>query len=123
MEGQMINLDTHVLVFALSGEVTTAERRVLANAPWSISAIVLWEICKLIQLKRLDLDIEDRTVQAVLRKLHVWPIDLVVARQSTHLDFRSDPADEIIAATSIVHRVPLLTRDKRLRRSKLIPFA
>lgn len=118
----MINLDTHVLLFALSGDTTATERRVLASAPWSISAIVLWEICKLIQLGRLHLDLDDRTVQGVLRKLHIWPIDLAVARQSTQLDIRSDPADEIIAATSIVHHVPLLTRDKRLRRSKLIPF-
>ena len=39
------------------------------------------------------------------------------------LDFDSDPADEIIAATSVVHRVPLLTRDRRMRRSKLVPIA
>jgi PIN domain nuclease of toxin-antitoxin system len=39
------------------------------------------------------------------------------------LDFQSDPADEIIASTSIVHRVPLVTRDERIIRSKLVPFA
>jgi PIN domain nuclease of toxin-antitoxin system len=39
------------------------------------------------------------------------------------LDFRSDPADEIIAATSIVHRAPLLTRDSVIRKSKRVPFA
>jgi PIN domain nuclease of toxin-antitoxin system len=53
----------------------------------------------------------------------VWPRDLAVARQSTNLDFRSDPVDEIIAATSIVHNVPLLTRDVKLRKSRLIPLA
>ena len=34
-----------------------------------------------------------------------------------------DPADELIAATSIVHGVPLLTRDRQIRRSKLVPLA
>ena len=29
-----------------------------------------------------------------------------IARTSTRLDFTSDPADEIIAATSVVHGVP-----------------
>ena len=29
------------------------------------------------------------------------------------------PADELITATGIVHRVPLLTRDKHLLRSKI----
>ncbi len=38
------------------------------------------------------------------------------------LDFKSDPADELIAATSIVYQVPLVTRDKKMRRSKLVPF-
>jgi hypothetical protein len=42
---------------------------------------------------------------------------------STRLDIRGDPADELIAATSVVNRVPLLTRDKGLQRSKLVPLA
>jgi PIN domain nuclease of toxin-antitoxin system len=39
------------------------------------------------------------------------------------LDFRGDPADEIIAATSVVHHVSLVTRDRQIRRSKLVPLA
>jgi PIN domain nuclease of toxin-antitoxin system len=39
------------------------------------------------------------------------------------LDFRSDPIDEIIAATSIAHSVPLLTRDKKILQSKVVPLA
>ncbi len=39
------------------------------------------------------------------------------------LDFKSDPADELIAATSIVRSVPLVTRDKRMRRSRIVPLA
>jgi len=58
-----------------------------------------------------------------LGQLQVWPIDLEVARTSTHLDFRGDPADELIAATSIVHGVPLLTRDRAMLGSKLVPLA
>jgi PIN domain nuclease of toxin-antitoxin system len=119
----VINLDTHILIFALAGNVTDKERRALAGDTWSISAIVLWELAKLRQLGRLELDIEDPEVVRVLFRLHVWPLDLAVSLQSTHLDFRSDPADELIAATSVVHRVPLLTRDKRIRRSRLVPFA
>ena len=42
---------------------------------------------------------------------------------STRLDFVGVPADELIAATSIVHEVPLLTRDGRIRRSRLTPLA
>jgi len=40
-----------------------------------------------------------------------------------HLDVRVDPADEIIAATSVAHNVPLVTRDRALRRSAVVPLA
>jgi PIN domain nuclease of toxin-antitoxin system len=39
------------------------------------------------------------------------------------LDFESDPADELIAATSLVHVAPLVTRDGKIRRSKVVPLA
>jgi predicted nucleic acid-binding protein len=42
---------------------------------------------------------------------------------STQLDFSADPADELIAATSIVHDVPLVTRDRRIRSSRRVPLA
>jgi PIN domain nuclease of toxin-antitoxin system len=119
----VVNLDTHVLVFALNGELTDRERRVLSANTWSISAIVFWELAKLVQLGRIDLDLDDGEVVRTLSGLQVWPLDLPVSLQSTRLDFRGDPADEIIAATSVVHRVPLLTRDRRIRGSRIVPFA
>lgn len=119
----MVNLDTHVLVFALEGTVTPKERRVLAANTWSVSAIVFWKLAKLAQLGRIDVDLEDAEVIRVLSRIQVWPLDLAVALQSTRLDFASDPADELIAATSVVHKVPLLTRDRRMRASKVVPLA
>ena len=119
----MLNLDTHILIFAVSGALRPAERALLSRARWSISAIVLWELAKLVQLGRLDTDLDDREVRRVLSHLHVWPIDLEVARASVSLDFRGDPADEIIAATSVVHAIPLLTRDRAIRRSSVVPLA
>ncbi len=59
----------------------------------------------------------------VLSRLHVWSIDLAVARASTRLDFNSDPADELIAAISVVHNISLLTRDETIRNSKIVPLA
>lgn len=118
----MINLDTHLLVFALDGTVTAKERRALEAAPWSISAIVLWELAKLRQLGRVELDLEAPEIVRLLSRLHVWPIDLETSLRSTKLDFRGDPADELIAATSIVHKVPLLTRDRTIRASRVVPL-
>ena len=119
----MLHLDTHVLVFALGDSLRPGERTLLASERWSISAIVLWEIAKLTQLGRLSLDLDDHDVVRVLGRVHVWPIDLDVARTSTRLDFRGDPADEIIAATSVVHGIPLVTRDRAIRESKIVPLA
>ena len=119
----MLNLDTHIVIFAVADELHEGEQALLEREPWSISAIVLWELAKLAQLGRISLDLDDSAVVRVLSKLHVWPIDMAVARASTRLDFRSDPADELIAATSVVHGVPLLTRDHVLRASNVVPLA
>ena len=119
----MLNLDTHVLLHAVAGRLTTREDRLLRGDRWSISAIVLWEIAKLAQLGRIQVDLDDPDVMRVLSAIHVWPLTREIARASTRLDFRADPADEMIAATSIVESAPLLTRDRRIRRSKLVPLA
>ena len=119
----MLNLDTHILIFALRGELRAREQSLLTQARWSVSAIVLWEIAKLAQLGRVDVDLEDRDVATTLNRMHVWPIDLAVAVASTRLDFRGDPADELIAATSVVHRIPLVTRDAVILGSAIVPLA
>ena len=119
---QTINLDTHILVHALQDRLRPGERTLLRENRWGISAIVLWELAKLNQLGRVSLDFSDPAVEIALSSIHVWPIDLAVSLASTQLDFRGDPADELIAATSIVHRVPLLTRDRQIRQSKLVSF-
>ena len=77
----------------------------------------------MVQLGRLELDLDSVELARALSRIHIWPLDLATSLQSTRLDFKSDPADELIAATSIVHRVPLLTRDKRILKSKLVPLA
>ena len=120
---QLLNIDTHILIFAIHGELDRAERSLLARSRWSVSSIVFWELAKLVQLGRLEMDLDDREVVRTLSRLHVWPIDLAIARASTGLDFRGDPADELIAATSVVHNIPLLTRDHVMRNSKVVPLA
>jgi PIN domain nuclease of toxin-antitoxin system len=119
----MLNLDTHVLLHALAGSLTARERRLLTRQSWGISAIVLWEIAKLAELGRIDVDLDDADLTRALSRIHVWPITLEICRALRGLDVRSDPADELIAATSVVHRVPLVTRDRKLTRSKRIPLA
>jgi len=119
----MLNLDTHILIGAMHGSVTPKERNILSSDRWSISAIVLWELGKLAQLGRIEIDLGEREVRRFLGQIHTWPVTLEIVLATHRLDFRSDPADEIIAATSIVHTLPLLTRDGKIRKSKLVPLA
>ncbi len=119
----MLNVDTHVLLYAVTGALRPRERRLLRADAWSVSAIVLWEIAKLAQLGRIAVDLDDAEVVRVLARVHVWPLTREIARTSTRLDLRGDPADELIAATSVVHRIPLVTRDRGLLKSKIVPLA
>ena len=119
----MLNLDTHILIHALAGSVTKREKAILAEHAWGVSGIVLWEIAKLVELGRLSLNIHSIDFANAISSIQIWPIDLAVVRRLRDLDFSSAPADEIIAATSLVHSVPLITRDTVLKRSKVVPLA
>ncbi len=119
----MLNLDTHILLHALTGDLTARETRLLETDVWSISAIVLWEIAKLAQLGRIEVDLDDDELTRVLARIYTGPITLDICRALRRLDFRGDPADVLIAATSLVHRVPLVTRDRMIRKSRRIPLA
>ena len=119
----MLNVDPHVLLYAVTGALRPREARLLSADRWSVSAIVLWEIAKLAQLGRITVNLDDAEVVRVLARVHVWPLTREIAHMSTHLDVRADPADELIAATSVVQKVPLVTRDRVLLKSKMIPIA
>lgn len=117
----MLNLDTHILLHALQGDLDSSERQLLTgDADWGISAIVLWEIEKLHQTGRILHSIDYPPLAAALKRLTIWPITPETCLNIRSLDFATDPADEIIAATSLTHNVPLITRDPRIRSSKVI---
>lgn len=119
----MLNLDTHIVVHALAGTLTRQEQNTLERQSWGVSPIVFWELAKLVKLGRISLNLDDPTMTRALESLYVWPISLRIAQVSTNLDFRADPADELIAATSVVHGIPLVTRDQKIRQSKMVPLA
>jgi PIN domain nuclease of toxin-antitoxin system len=118
----MLNLDTHILIHAVSGLLTHAERQVLAADEWGISDIVLWEIEMLHVRARIAFGLDHPPLADALRRVQIWPITPEICRKLRVLDFHSDPADEIIAATSLAQDVPLVTRDARIRLSKLVRF-
>ncbi len=76
----MLNLDTNILIEGLSGGLTKREFALLENEDIAISDIVLWEIAKLIQLKRIVLDVESSAFRRLLTQLTVYPITLEPAK-------------------------------------------
>jgi PIN domain nuclease of toxin-antitoxin system len=120
----MVNIDTHIFLFGLAGELSAHERKILAGKTTGISAIVLWEVAKLyIKQGRVNVSLEDPDLLRALAGMTVWPVDRNVCRRLLELDFTSDPADELIAATSLAYNAPLLTRDRHIRSSQRVPLA
>lgn len=122
-------LDTHVAIWWLTEDrrLTRAHARVLDRAeqsgvPLGLSVISLWEIAKLVERGRLELD---QTIDESLAQLEahpaltVLPLSARIAVESTRLGarFPSDPVDQIIAATARCHALTLLTVDERIRGS------
>jgi PIN domain nuclease of toxin-antitoxin system len=116
-------LDTHVWIW-LSIEdrkslSTKASKALQSPSHKFISAISCWELAKLVEKGRIGFSIP--TLTWIQRSLHEHDIRVVeltaaIAVESTLLKgMHADPADQIIAATSRVTGMPLVTSDKRLR--------
>ena len=93
----MLNVDTHILLYALLGELTPRESRIVSRQSLGVSAIVLWEIAKLHQKGRITLSLDNPELIELLKEVHVWPITREVCLKLAELDFTSDPANELIA--------------------------
>lgn len=90
-----------------------------------VSDISVWEIAMLIDKGRVEVatgaaNFINLFLQS--RSVSVEPISPEIAELSTNLDsdIGGDPADRIIAATSIVRNAQLVTADHTLRASELV---
>jgi PIN domain nuclease of toxin-antitoxin system len=90
-----------------------------------ICDVSLWEIAALVRRGRIAVDVPRlefiRTVLASNRAT-VCAIDPRIAELAVSLpeEIGPDPADRLIAATSIVHKAWLVTADERLRSAKCL---
>lgn len=119
-------LDTHAWFWSLAdlSAIPPKVRAVLQNprnTPFGLAAISLWEFSKLVEKGRITLTIPvsewlSRALDPEM--IRVLPLTPQVAVDSTALPdgFRSDPADELIVATTRLHNATLITADKRIRR-------
>jgi PIN domain nuclease of toxin-antitoxin system len=115
-------LDTHVWIW-LSLEkkksLSAKSRKAIKSADhkW-ISAISCWELAKLVEKKRIGFSIPTLIwIRRSLNQLNIKVADLSpeIAVEGTAMrSFHSDPADQIIVATSRVLGLPLVTSDKKI---------
>ncbi|MBW2194410.1 MAG: type II toxin-antitoxin system VapC family toxin, partial [Deltaproteobacteria bacterium] len=87
--------------------------------------ICLWEIAMLIKKERLRIDVGYQEFIRLVSESNKYVfrgITPEIAELSTDLlsGSNKDPADSIIAATSIVEKATLVTADNKLRQSKRI---
>jgi len=84
-----------------------------------LSAISLWEFCKLLEKGRLGISCDpEEWMREALRmpKLRLTPLSPAIAYRSTALPgpFHNDPADQIIVATAREEKATILTADQRI---------
>jgi PIN domain nuclease of toxin-antitoxin system len=120
----MIVLDTCALLYdALTPDrLTEAARSAIERADTAgqlaCCDISLWEIAMLAARGRIDpgTDVASFLHLALsARSTHVLPLTPEIAALSVSLGLHGDPADRLIAATTVHHGAQLVTSDQRLR--------
>ena len=122
----MIVLDTHTLVWWVSGDPLLSKRARTAieceqpDGDIVVSSISAWEIAMLVERGRLVLSMDVGSwlsTVAQIDAVHFLPVDVEVATKSVNLpgDFHKDPADRMIVATARKLAVPLVTKDDKIR--------
>jgi PIN domain nuclease of toxin-antitoxin system len=124
---EVILLDTHVWVWWVHKDDNLIPIEVIRaiemreDEGFAVSAISCWEVAKLAEYGRLQLPERIETwLHLALEEsgVHLIPLTPRICAESTLLPggFHRDPADQIIVATSRVHRLPLATSDAKIRR-------
>jgi PIN domain nuclease of toxin-antitoxin system len=127
----LILLDTHVLAWAvgdpqrLSRAAASAFRRARRGGGLAISAVTLWELALLFSRGHMRAaGTVENSIQLMIDSagVSVRPLTPTIAALATQFpeDYPRDPADRLIGATARAEGITLITRDERIRQSKLL---
>lgn len=122
----MIVLDTHVLVWWVTGDPTLSKKakaaigRELDGGDIIVSSVSAWEIAMLVDRERLLLSMDVTSWLATVAEIEAVrfvPVDVEIATKSVVLpgEFHKDSADRMIVATARKLAVPLVTKDEKIR--------
>ena len=122
----MIVLDTHTLVWWVTGDPTLSKKAKNAieqaqdGGTIIVSSISAWEIALLVERERLLLSMDVRSwlaIVAEIESVQFLPVDIDIALNSVDLpgEFHKDPADRMIVATARKLAMPLVTKDEKMR--------
>ncbi|MDY0136242.1 MAG: type II toxin-antitoxin system VapC family toxin [Thiomicrospira sp.] len=126
--------DTHVLIFWASQPEKLSERAAnlinteLKKQALACADISLWEIAMLVEKGRLNLP---KTIQPAdyiqtiidAMQLSVIPISPHIAEMAQHQDFiHGDPADRLIAATTLAYNATLISADQKFQQVKALKW-
>jgi len=126
----MILLDTHALVWLalepqkLSKKAKDAISKARKTGLLAVAGITLWEIAWLVENGRIATTMSvESFVRECAAKVNVIPITPEIAARAVSFpdSYPKDPQDRLIGATALVEGVPLLTHDRLIKKSRLVP--
>ena len=127
----MILLDTHIVVWLafepdkLSKRAKESIRSARMNGELAVAAITLLELAWLAQSGRVETTLSvESFVRRCASRMTVLPITPEIAARAVSFTdpYPKDPQDRLIGATALVEGIELVTHDKQIKKSGMIPI-
>lgn len=121
-------LDTHAILWTLEDDIRlgTSARKVVSQAVFhelAISALSLLEISMLLEKGRIQLDLAPIDfLKKIEISFTVIPLDAIIASEAMQIPLpQGDPFDRVIVATARNRGFTLITKDRAIKESGLVP--
>jgi PIN domain nuclease of toxin-antitoxin system len=127
----MILLDTHIAIWLaaepnrLSKRAKDAIRAAHIQGGLAIAAVTLFELAWLTENGRVETTLSvESFVRLCASKMTVLPITPEIAARAVSFPdpYPKDPQDRLIGATALVEGIPLVTHDKQIKNSGIVPI-